>query len=208
MDNYRFIQILQEISNSQNSFVSSLNNYINEVQSSGWNQYDPAYVQNLQNDNSNLNYRVNELTSNIGQLQNDIQMLQSQIANNSMSTSAEVDSLRSLVSSLTNDKDYLQSQCNAKDQQINDLTNSVLSLQTTIDSDVNTITDLNNTIANLNAQLSEAYNVINQKQSEQDALAQQNESFRLKLEQLKAKVAAELDEAQRDIDEALDQAGS
>lgn len=206
MDNYRFIQILQEISNSQNGFISSLNNYINEVQSSGSTYYDPVYVQNLQNENTNLSFRVNELTTNIGQLQGDVQLLQSQIASNSYNTSAELDTLRSLVASLTNDKDYLQSQLNARDQQVNDLTNSTLNLQMTIDSYLTTINDLNNNIANLNTQLNEAYGVVSQKQTEQDALAQQNEIFRLKLEQLKAKVASELDEAQRDIDEALDEA--
>ncbi len=206
MDNNRFIQILQEISNSQNSFIYSLNNYINEVQSSGWNQYDPSYVQNLQNENNSLNGRLNELTNTVGQLQNEIMNLQSQISTNSYSSSGELDSLRALVSSLTNDKDYLQTQLNGRDAQVNDLTNSVLNLQSTIDYNNSNVNNLNTTVAELNNKLNEAYGVISQKQAEYDALAQKSDSFRSVIDQLKTKVADELDEAQRDIDQALEEA--
>jgi chromosome segregation ATPase len=206
MDNNRFVQILQEISVYQNSFIYSLNNYINEVQTSVSNQYDFSYVQNLQSENNNLTSRVNELTTNINQMQNELLNLQSQISNNNYNSSSELDSLRMLVNSLTTDKDYLQSQLNSKDTQINELINNNLTLQLTNDSNVSNINDLNNTIAQINVKLNEAYTVIGEKQAEYDVLVQRNNSFREVVEQLKVKVADELDEAQRDIDQALEEA--
>lgn len=203
MDNYRITQILQELINAHNGVVSNLNNYLCEAQNNPTPTYDVNYVQNLQNDNQNLTNRVNELSNTVNQLQNDLQ----HSYNNSNNSGAELESLRNLVSAVTSDRDYLQGQVAAKDQQINDLNNSYANHYTTVDGLNNTISNLNSQVTDLNNKLTEAYGVVAQKQAECDELLRKEESLRGSLEQVKSKVASELDEALRDIDQALDEVG-
>jgi chromosome segregation ATPase len=204
MDNYRITQILQELINNQNSVVSNLNNYLSEAQNSSWApSYDSSYVQNIQNENQNLSNRVNELSNTVSQLQNDLQ----NSYNNSSNSGAELESLRNLVTAVTGDRDYLQGQVASKDQQINELNNSYASHYSTVDGLNATINGLNSQVTDLNNKLNEAYGVIAQKQSEYDEMARKEEGFRNSLQQLKSKVASELDEALQDIDQALDEAG-
>jgi len=206
MDNNRFLQILQETINSQNSIISSLNSYVHEVYTSPNNGYDQYFVSSLQSEVSNANSRINDLTNTLAQLQNDNQNLAAQLSNqNSSSQSYELESLRNLVSSLTNDKDYVQSTLTSRDQQINDLNNTINGLNAQYSSSFEVVNALNSQISELNVKLSELHTIITQKQTEIDALISRESDIKSSLQSVKAKVALELGEALQDIDAAIDE---
>lgn len=199
MDNQRIIQVLQDLLNNQNSVVSNLNQYLSEAYNTSNNCVNFYDYQNLQNDNNNLNNRISELTNTINSLQNDYQNYVNQASNNN--NSYELEALRSLVTSLTQDKDYLQNQLNGKDQQIVDAQNSVANQITNAN---NTINDLQNQVTELNAKLTDAINTANEKQAGIDTAAQKSALLHEAIENVKAKVEEELNEALRDIDSSLD----
>lgn len=204
MNSQRFIQVLQELINNQNSLVSSANSYLYEAQMSSYNSYDQQAYQTLQNENADLNRRVNDMSYVIQQLQNDnYNLLNSN--NNSSANSAEIESLRNLVNTLTSDKDYIQSQLSAKEQQVADMNNNLSSKDAQLGEAMLTISTLQSNVADLNNKLSEALVSLDQKQAEYVSASDRAASLQAAVDVVKNKVAAELQEAMRDIDQALDE---
>lgn len=204
MNSQRFIQVLQELINNQNSLVSSANSYLYEAQMSSYNSYDQQAYQSLQNENSDLNRRINDMSYVIQQLQNDNYNLTNNV-NSAVASTAELDSLRNLVNALTSDKDYLQSQLSFKDQQITE-TNSVLSNKDSqLGEAMSTISALQSSIAELNSKLSDALASLDQKQADYMSANDRAASLQAAVDIVKSKVAAELQEAMKDIDQALDE---
>ena len=203
MDTQRFIQVLQELINNQNTIVSSANSYLYEAQMNSYNSCDQQAYQNLQNENSNLNSRVQDMTNTINQLQNDNFNLNTLVSSNN--TSGEVDSLRNLVSALTSDKDYLQSQIASKEQQLADVNSALSNKDIQMSSSLATISSLQEQVTDLNNKLSEALAALDQKQIEVVTVSDRAASLQAAVNIVKSKVAAELEEALRDIDEALDE---
>jgi hypothetical protein len=84
MDNYRFIQILQELINSQNNTIGTLNNFLQEAQNSNYSSYSEADYGNLQNANRELQNQIDNLNGTIGNLQSSYQQLVDQINSGSI----------------------------------------------------------------------------------------------------------------------------
>ena len=203
MNTQRFIQVLQELINNQNTLISSANSYLYETQMNSYNSYDQQAYQNLQNENYYLNNRIQDMTNTINQLQNDNFNLNNLASSNN--TSGEVDSLRNLVSALTNDKDYLQSQIASKEQQLVDANNALSNKDLQMGSSLATISSLQEQVTDLNNKLSEALATLDQKQAEVVTVSDRAASLQAAVNVVKSKVAAELQEALQDIDEALDE---
>ena len=203
MNTQRFISALQELINNQNNIVSSANSYLYEAQMASYNSCDQQAYQNLQNENSILNSRIGDMTNTINQLQNDNFNLNNQTPSNN--TSGEVDSLRNLVSALTSDKDYLQSQIASKEQQLVDANSALSNKDLQMGSSLATISSLQEQVTDLNNKLSEALVALDQKQAEVVTVSDRAASLQAAVNIVKSKVAAELEEALHDIDEALDE---
>lgn len=203
MDTQRFIQVLQELINNQNTLVSSANSYLYEAQMTSYNSCDQQAYQNLQNENSNLNSRIQDMTNTISQLQNDNFNLNNRAYSNN--TSGEVDSLRNLVSALTSDKDYLQSQMASKEQQLADANSTLSNKDLQMGSSLAMISSLQEQVTDLNNKLSEALATLDQKQAELVTASDRAASLQAAVNTVKSKVAAELEEALHDIDQALDE---
>ena len=206
MDTQRFIQVLQELINSQNNIVSSLNSYIGEAQAASFSSCDIAVYQALQEENNNLNSRINELATTNNQLQNDIFNLHTQIDSGTASSNAEIDSLRNLVSALTNDKDYLQSVVNSRDHDLDELRNFTLTGKDFQINELSTnVSNLQTQVTELNSRLSEAFLTLEQKQAELNAANEKVAALQNSVNTVKQRVAAELEEALHDIDQAIDE---
>ena len=183
-------------------FISALQELINN-QMASYNSCDQQAYQNLQNENSILNSRIGDMTNTINQLQNDNFNLNNQTPSNN--TSGEVDSLRNLVSALTSDKDYLQSQIASKEQQLVDANSALSNKDLQMGSSLATISSLQEQVTDLNNKLSEALVALDQKQAEVVTVSDRAASLQAAVNIVKSKVAAELEEALHDIDEALDE---
>ncbi len=197
MDNYRIVQILQDIVNNQNNLVSSLNNYISEAQNSPSGGYSQSDYDGWMNQMNSLNFRINEL-------QNENQNLVNQVNSNNSGSGAELDALRGVVDSVSTHRDFLQSQVGERDARIVDLENQLNLKSQELQHAMESISIQQSDIAGLNTKLNDEININHEKQSQIDALTQQVATFHHTLEDAKNKIEAELKEAIDDIDAVLD----
>lgn len=204
MDNFRFIQVLQELINSQNSSVLALNNFLQEAQNSNYASYSEAEYNSLQNTNTNLQNQIGELNNTVNNLQNSYQSLLEQFNSGTSSTNSQIEALQGLVSALGLEKDSLTQQLQNKDEQISSLNSRLEEANSTSSSFGESASRYQNQIFELNNKLTECLNQIDTKNKE--LLILENTVTTLKQALLKAKitVAAELDEAKSDIDRVLE----
>jgi chromosome segregation ATPase len=197
MDNYRMVQILQDIVNNQNNLVSSLNSYISEAQNAPAESFDKGYIDGLNSQINGLNFRVNEL-------QNENQNLMNQVNSNNSGAGAEIDALRGVIDSVSTHRDFLQSQVGERDARIAELEGQANHKSEELQRAMESISTQQADIANLNSKLNDEININHEKQSQIDALSEQVASFHHTLEDAKSKIEAELKEAIDDIDAVLD----
>jgi chromosome segregation ATPase len=197
MDNYRMVQILQDIVNNQNNLVSSLNSYISEAQNSPSGGYTQSDIDGFMNQVNGLNFRINEL-------QNENQNLMNQVNSNNIGAGAEMDALRGVIDSVSTHRDFLQSQVGGRDARIVELEGQVNHKSEELQRAIESISTQQMDIASLNGKLNDEINMNNEKQSQIDALSHQVATFHDTLEDAKTKIEAELKEAISDIDAVLD----
>ena len=197
MENYRIVQILQDIVSNQNNLVSSLNSYISEAQNSPAMGYSQSDIDGLSNQINGLNFRINEL-------QNENQNLMNQVNSNNVGAGAEIDALRGVIDSVSTHRDFLQSQVGERDARIVELEGQVNHKSEELHRAMESISTQQADIANLNSKLNDEINASSEKQSQIDALTNQVATFHHTLEDAKSKIEAELKEAIDDIDAVLD----
>jgi len=204
MDHFRFIQILQELLNSQNNTVLALNSFIQEAQMSNYSSYSESDYTNLQNYNITLQNQINEVSNSLARLQDDYQSLLNQVNTGSASQNAEVSALRSLLEAVTVERDSLQSQ-------ISDRDSAIVSLQSRLNDNLSSFSDYTDKtseyqsqITELNNKLTEALNTVHAKNNELLDLESKVESLKSALSKAKEAIASELEEAKSDIDTVLD----
>ena len=197
MENYRIVQILQDIVSNQNNLISNLNSYISEAQNSPSMGYSQSDMDGLSNQVNGLNFRINEL-------QNENQNLMNQVNYINSGSGAEIDALRGVIDSVSTHRDFLQSQVGERDVKIAELESQVNIKSEELQRAMESISTQQADIANLNSKLNDEINISSEKQSQIDALSNQVATFHHTLEDAKSKIEAELKEAIDDIDAVLD----
>ena len=127
MDQYRIVQFLQELINSQNQIVSQLNGFMSETQNSGWSyNYPPDYYNVIAERDSYIN-RCNDLQTQVNQLQSDF----NNFTQNSSNANAELDATRALLEAIRSERDHLQGVVSERDNTISSLTNDLNNINST-----------------------------------------------------------------------------
>ena len=134
MDHYRFVQILQELLNSQNSTINTLNSFLQEAQSSSYSSYSESDYNALLEQNNNLKDQVAGFNNTISGLQSSYENLISQLNSGSASQSAEISALRNLLDAVTAERDSLSLQVGEKDTTISKLESRLSEKESTISS--------------------------------------------------------------------------
>jgi chromosome segregation ATPase len=204
MDNNRFIQILQELINQQNSSVSSLNQFLQEAQNSNYLSYSESEYQNLQISNTNLQAQINDLNGTIASLQTNYQNLLNTFNSGSESQSAEIDALRNLLTAVTAERDSLVQQLEQKNQTILSLTQETNSKSEQLLVSSDSVSEYQSQITELNKKLTDALNLVDAKNSELLTLENKVSLLQVALAKAKERIEAELEEAKSDIDAALE----
>jgi len=202
MDTYRTIQILQELVNAKNSELLQLNSYLAEAQNSSWNNtVTQQEYQNVVNEKDMAWMRVNDLQNQLTSLQQNMTFLTT-----STTTSAELEATNTLLAAVKSERDFLQSVLATKENDIVNITTEKESIQAILNESQKTLADLNiisaeynNKIAELGADLSKAI-------QENKSLQTEITNLEQKLETIKNKIRAEVEEATNEIEEVLDEA--
>lgn len=202
MDTYRTIQILQELVNAKNGELLQLNSYLAEAQNSSWNNtVTQQEYQNVVNEKDMAWTRVNDLQNQLTSLQQNMAFLST-----STTTSAELEATNTLLAAVKSERDFLQSVLATKENDIVNITTEKESIQAILNESQKTLADLNiisaeynNKIAELGADLSKAI-------QENKSLQTEITNLEQKLETIKNKIRAEVEEAANEIEEVLDEA--
>jgi chromosome segregation ATPase len=201
MEQYRVIQIMQELINDKNNELYQLNNYLNEAQSNSWSYVNPQDYQNMVNEKDMA-------WSQVGSLQSQLMSVQQNYDNlvaNSNNSSAELEAMRSVLDAVRADRDAMQAILDAKDANLNSALASVDQKAGELSTAQNAINDLNGKISEQNTIITDLNGQLNTKQEEVVSLKQKLSDIESKLLSLKSKIKAEMEEATSEVEEAFDE---